>query len=75
MALLCRQPGPEAHAQLLHALDATNTGSQIGAEKTGVGRFVCEAAHGAKTQIDCARGELTGFKMRAITQDHDPVEG
>jgi hypothetical protein len=55
--------------------DATNTGSQIDAEKTAVGRFVCEPAHGAKTQIDGFGGELTGFEMRATTQDHDPVEG
>jgi len=39
-----------------------------------VGGFVREP-HAAKTQIDGARGELTRFKMRAITQDHDPVEG
>ncbi len=49
--------------------------SQIGAEKTAVGCFVGEAAHGAKTQIDGSGGELTGFEMRAITQDYDPVEG
>jgi hypothetical protein len=54
--------------------DATNTGSQIGAEKTAVGGFVGEPAHGAKTQIDGSGRELTGFQMRAIAQDHDPVE-
>jgi hypothetical protein len=75
MALLCRQPVPEADTQLLHPFDATNTGRQIGAEKTAVGRFVGEPAHGAKTQIDGAGGELTGFEMRAIAQDDDPVEG
>ena len=72
----CRlRPVPEARAQLLHPFDATNTGSQIGAEKTAVGCFVGEPAHGAKTKIDGAGGELTGFETRAITQDHDPVEG
>jgi len=65
----------EPDAQLLHSFDATNTGSQIGAEKTAVGCFVGKPAHGAKTQIDGSGGELTGFEMRAITQDHDPVEG
>src|SRR5271167_3083673 len=45
------------------------------AEKTTVGGFVGEPAHGAKTQIDGAGSKLTGFEMRAITQDHDPVEG
>jgi hypothetical protein len=48
MALLCRQPVSEVNAQLLHAFDATNTGSQVGAEKTTVGRFICEPAHSAK---------------------------
>jgi hypothetical protein len=75
MALLCRSPVPEAHAQLLHPFDATNTGSQIGAEKTAVGCLVRESAHTAKTQIDCSGSELTGFKVRAVTQNHDPVEG
>ena len=65
----------EADAQLLHPFDATNTGRQIGAEKTAVGCFVGEPAHGAKTQIDGSWGELTGFEMRAIAQDHNPVEG
>jgi hypothetical protein len=55
--------------------DATNTGRQIGAEKTAVGRFVGEPAHGAKTQINRAGGEFPGFQMRAIAQDYDPVEG
>jgi hypothetical protein len=39
------------------------------------GRFICKPANSAKTQIDRAGGELKGFEMRAITQDHDPVEG
>jgi len=51
------------------------TSLQIGAEETAVGCFVREAAHRAKPQIDGSEGELTGFEMRAITQDHDPVEG
>jgi hypothetical protein len=55
--------------------DATNTGSQIGAEKTAVGGFVGEPAHGAEAQIDGSGGELPGLQMRAIAQDHDPVEG
>src|ERR1700681_4668669 len=62
------------HATLLHTLNATNASSQIGAEKTAVGRFICESAHRAKTHIDCAGGELTGFEMRAISQNHDSVE-
>jgi|HubBroStandDraft_6_1064221.scaffolds.fasta_scaffold434183_1 hypothetical protein len=49
--------------------------SQVGAEKATVGCFIGEPAHGAKTQIDGSGGELTGFEMRAIAQDHDPVEG
>ena len=53
----------------------TNTGSQIGAEKTAVGRFVGEPAHGAKTQVDSAGRELTGFEMRAIAQDDGSIEG
>jgi len=61
--------------QLLHPFYATNTGSQIGAEKTAVGCFVCEPTHGAKTQIDGSGGKLTGFEMTAIAQDHDPIEG
>jgi hypothetical protein len=56
-------------------LDSTNAGRQIGAEKTAVGRFVGEPAHGAKTQIDTARGELPGLQMRALAPDHYPVEG
>src|SRR2546425_5876706 len=75
MALLCRQPVPEADTQLSSPFDATNTGRQIGAEKTAVGGFVGESAHCAKTQIDGAGGELTGFEMRSVTQGHDPVEG
>src|SRR5271154_2431270 len=67
--------GSQADAKLLHSFDATNAGRQIGAEKTAVGGFVGEPAHGAETQIDGAGGELTGFEMRAIPQDHDPVEG
>jgi hypothetical protein len=46
----------------------------VGAEKATVGCFIGEPAHGAKTQIDGSGGELTGFEMRAIPQDHDPVE-
>jgi hypothetical protein len=42
--------------------DAMNIGSQIGAEKTAVGRFVGKPAQGAKTQIDGAGGELTGLR-------------
>jgi hypothetical protein len=52
MALLCRQPVSEANAQFLHTFDATNTGSQVAAEKTAVGRFICEPAHSAKAQIE-----------------------
>jgi hypothetical protein len=59
------------HAQLLYAFNAANASRQIGAEKTTVGCFVREAAHGAKTQINGSGGELTGLKMSAITQDHD----
>jgi hypothetical protein len=50
------------------------TGRQIGAGKTAIGSFLGVPAHGTKTQIDGSRGESTGFKMRAIAQDHDPVE-
>jgi hypothetical protein len=74
MALLCRQPAPEPHAQLLHPFNPANAGRQVGAEKSAVGRFVCESAHITKTQIDCARCELTGFEMRTIAQNHYPVE-
>jgi hypothetical protein len=55
--------------------DAPNTGSQIGAQKTAVGRFAGEPANSAKTQIDGSGGESTGFEMRTIAQDHDPIEG
>jgi hypothetical protein len=48
---------------------------QVGAKKTAVGGFECKPTHSAKTQIDGAGCELTGFQMRVITQDHDPVEG
>jgi hypothetical protein len=59
VALLCGKTVAEANAQLLYPFDATNTGRQIGAEKTAVGRFVGEPAHRAKTQIDGSGGELT----------------
>jgi len=74
MALLCREPVPETHAQLLDAFYTANASSQIGTEQTAVGSFVRESAHGAKAQIDCARCEFTGFEMRPIAQDHYPVE-
>src|SRR5438552_18721819 len=44
-------------------------------EETAVGCFVREPAYGAKTQVNGAGGELTGFEMRAITQDYNPIEG
>jgi hypothetical protein len=34
------------------------------------GLFRTRAADSAKTQVDCAGGELTGFEMRAIPKDH-----
>jgi hypothetical protein len=55
--------------------NAANASRKVGAEKTAVGGFVGEPAHSAKTQIDGAGCKLTGFQMRAIPQDHDPVEG
>jgi transposase len=42
-----------------------NTSHQVRTEKTAVGRFVGEPAHGAKTQIHRAGSELPGFQMRA----------
>src|SRR5215469_4462187 len=74
MALLCRQPVPETHAQLLDALHSANASSQVGTEQTAIGSFVCQSAYGAKTQIDCARRELAGFEMRPIAQDDYSVE-
>jgi len=44
-------------------------------EKTTVGCLVGQPAHRTKTQIDGSGCELTGFEMRAIAQDHDPVKG
>src|SRR5258708_38349209 len=38
-------------------------------------RLICVLAPCAGSQINRARGELTRFEMRAIAQDHDPVEG
>jgi hypothetical protein len=35
---------PKTNAQLLHPFNATNTGRQVGAEKTAVGGFVGEPA-------------------------------
>src|SRR5215471_12928110 len=74
MALLCRQPVPETHAQLLDAFHSANASSKVGTEQTAIGSFICQSAHRAKTQIDCARRELAGFEMRSITQDHYSVE-
>ena len=68
------QPVPEPHAQLFHPFYPANASRQVGAEKTAVGRFICESAHSPKTQIDCAGCELPGFQMKAIAQDHCPVE-
>jgi hypothetical protein len=54
--VLARELGPaprsanaEAHSQLLHALNAANTGRQIGAEETAAGGLVCKPAHGTET--------------------------
>src|ERR1700751_4443428 len=49
LALPCSQPIAEAHSQLFHAFNATNTSRQIGAEETAVGGLVCEPAHGTET--------------------------
>src|SRR5215469_15212376 len=74
MALLCREPVPETHAQFLDALNSANASGGISTEQTAVGAFACESAYCAKAQIDCARCELTGFEMRPIAQHHYPVE-
>jgi hypothetical protein len=66
---------PARACPALHAFNTASASRQLGAKKTTVGCLVREAAHGAKTQIDGSGGELTGLEMRAITQDHDPVEG
>jgi hypothetical protein len=49
-------PLTSSPAQLLHPFEATNTGSQIGAEKTAVGCLTGGPAHGAKTKIVGAEG-------------------
>jgi hypothetical protein len=49
LALLRDQPIAEAHSQLLHTFNASNTSRQIGAEETAVGGLVCEPAHGTET--------------------------
>lgn len=40
LSLLRRQPVPQADSEFLHALDASNTGGQIGAEEAAVGCLV-----------------------------------
>ena len=74
MALICREPVSETHAQLLDAFHSANSGCRVRTEQTAIGGFVCESPHGTKTQIDCARCELTGFEMRPITQHYYSVE-
>jgi hypothetical protein len=56
-----------ADAKFLHTFDATNTGSQITAEKTAVGRFVCEPAHSAKTGIISSR-RTTASRMASLAK-------
>jgi hypothetical protein len=46
-----------------------NTRSQVGAENSAVGRFVCELTRSAEAEIVRSGCELAGVEMRAIARE------
>ena len=60
--------------QLSHSFNEANAGSQIDAEETAVGRFICAPTPCTKTKIDGAWCELAKFEMIAAAHDNYPVE-
>ena len=68
------QPIPGTEPQLFDAFDSADPGSQLGAQQTGVGRFVSQAAHGCQLLVDGVGGQMPRFQVYAIAHHHDPVE-
>jgi hypothetical protein len=59
-------PVPQSNSELLHALDAANTGSEIRAEQAAIDRFVGQSTHSAEAQVDGAGRQFPGFEVHAV---------
>jgi len=61
------EPVTETDAEVLRPFDSADASSEIRAEQTGVGSFVCETSDRRKPAVDCARRKLTRFQVNSIT--------
>ena len=61
-------------AQFLYAFDAADSSRQIGAEEAAVRRLLRQTPNCAQTEVDRARGQMSGFKMHSTANDDRLVE-
>jgi hypothetical protein len=74
LALLGCEPVAYAQSKPAHALYSSNSGSQLRAEETGIGRFIGDATNCSQTEIDCRGSVLLLFEIDPVPRDHRAVE-
>jgi hypothetical protein len=60
---------------LLYALDPTDSGRKVGAQKPAVGSLVCKPANGGEAQVDSGGGILGLFETDPVACHYLLVEG
>src|ERR1700676_3337083 len=73
--LFGRQPVAQPNAQFLYALDAPDSGRQIGAEESAIRRLVRQPANRSQSEIDGAWGQMSRLQIHPITDDNGLAEG
>jgi hypothetical protein len=68
--LFCGEPIAESDAHLFWSFDPTNTGRQLGAEKSRVGCFVCETANSSQAQINRGRGQMATLEFQSVSENN-----
>jgi hypothetical protein len=74
LPLLGGQPVAKPYSQFLYALDSPYPSSQVCAEQPTVCCLVRKTAHGSETKVDRTRGEIAGFQVHSVPEDHGFAE-
>ena len=69
-----RKPIADATTKLGHTLDQADAGNELGAEQTGIGSLVSEAANGGEPDVYGGRGQKLRFQFHSIAEDDAPVQ-
>ena len=73
--LLGAQPVPGTKAELLDSSDPADTRCEFRAEETRVRRLMRESPHGGELLVDGVRRQISRFKIHAVADHDDAIEG